>query len=129
MNYRNRKLIITVRILLGLMFLGSGLGGLLAGSSLKGVPENMIPIMKSLLESGIFHMIKITEVVGGLMLIFGLFPALATIFVAPICVGIIVFNAMVSPENLWGGFVVGIPTIYLGYAYWDKYRALFDRKG
>jgi len=129
MNYRNKKLVISVRILLGLMFLGSGLGGLLAGSSLKGVPENMIPIMKSLLDSGIFHMIKVTEVVSGLMLIFGLFPALATIFIAPVCVGIIVFNAMVSPENLWGGVVVGIPTIYLGYAYWDKYRPLFDRKG
>jgi uncharacterized membrane protein YphA (DoxX/SURF4 family) len=129
MNYRNKKLVITVRILLGLMFLGSGLGGLLAGSSLKGVPENMIPIMKSLLESGIFHMIKVTEVVSGLMLIFGLYPALATIFIAPVCVGIIVFNAMVSPENLWGGVVVGLPTIYLGYAYRDKYRPLFDRKG
>ncbi len=126
-NFRNRKLVLTVRILLGLMFLGSGIGGLLSGSSLQGVPEQMIPTMRVLLDSGIFHMIKLTEIVSGLMLVFGIFPALAAIFVAPICVGIIVFTASVSPENIWGGFVVGPLTMYLGYAYWEQYRPLFKR--
>lgn len=126
-NFRNRKLVIGARVVLGLMFLGSGLGGLLGGSSLQGVPENMIPTMRMLLDSGIFYMIKVTELVSGLMLIFGIFPALAAIFVAPICVGIIVFTAFVSPENMWGGFVVGAFTLYLGYAYWEQYKPLFAR--
>ena len=126
-NFRNRKLVLTVRILLGLMFLGSGIGGLLSASSLQGVPEQMIPMMHMLVDSGIFYMIKVTELVAGLMLVFGIFPALAAIFVAPICVGIIVFTAFVSPENMWGGFVVGPLTMYLGYAYWEQYRPLFKR--
>ena len=126
-NFRNKKLVITARVLLGLMFLGSGIGGLLTGSKLQGVPEAMIPTMRVLLDSGIFYMIKVTETVAGAMLVAGLFPALATIFVAPICVGIVVFTSQVSPENIWGGFVVGAFTMYLGYAYWETYRPLFTR--
>ena len=124
-NYRNRKLIITIRILLGLMFLGSGIGGLMAGASMQGVPEPMIAISQSLWSSGIFQMIKVTEIVSGLMLIFGFLPALAAIFVSPICVGIIVFDLHVGPEYLPAGIVVTLLTAYLGYAYWDKYKALF----
>jgi uncharacterized membrane protein YphA (DoxX/SURF4 family) len=127
MNFRNRKLVITVRIILGLMFLGSGISGLMAGYAMHGVPEPMVAVSQSLWSMGIFQMIKVTEVISGLMLIFGFLPALAAIFVSPICVGIIVFDLHVAPAYIASGIVVSLLTAYLGYAYWDKYRALFAR--
>jgi hypothetical protein len=42
MNFRNRYLIIAVRILLGLIMLASGINGLLMGNSAKGVPAQMV---------------------------------------------------------------------------------------
>ena len=127
MNMRNRYLLITIRTLLGLLFLFSGVTGLLAGPSAQGVPPPMVPATQSLWSMGIFQMIKCTEIVAGLMFISGFLPALATIFIAPLAVGIIVFNARVAPAYLPTGIVVCLLTAYLGYAYWDKYRALFTR--
>jgi hypothetical protein len=39
MNFRNRYLVIAIRILLGLIMLASGISGLLMGNSTQGVPE------------------------------------------------------------------------------------------
>jgi uncharacterized membrane protein YphA (DoxX/SURF4 family) len=127
MNFRNKKLVTTIRIILGLMFLGSGVSGLLAGQAMHGVPEPMIAVSQSLWSMGIFQMIKTTEIVSGLMLIFGFLPALALLFLSPVCVGIIVFNLNVSPQYIGAGIVVTLLTSYLGYAYWDKYKKLFER--
>lgn len=127
MNLRNRKLVITLRTLLGLMFLFSGVTGLMAGSSMQGIPEPMIVPFQTLWQTGILPMIKVTEIVAGLMLITGFLPALALLFVAPICVGIIVVNSMIAPAYLPMGIAVTLVTAYLGYAYWNTYKAIFNR--
>ena len=127
MNFRNRKLVITIRTILGLFFIFSGVSGLMAGQAMHGVPAPMVPAMQSLWSMGLFQMIKTTELVAGLMLITGFLPALALLFLAPICVGVLVFNSVVAPQYLASGIVASALTAYLGYAYWDKYKALFVR--
>jgi len=77
--------------------------------------------------SGIFQMVKVTEIVAGFMLIFGIFPALATLFLAPDVVGIIVVNSRLMPSFLWIGAIVFVLNAYLGYAYWHKYQSIFKR--
>ncbi len=128
MNYRNPKVVITVRVLLGLFLIFSGISGLMAGTDMTGVPAPMVPYTKAFYEAGIFHMIKITEIVTGLMFVTGFLPALAAVMFAPLCVGIIVFNSSVAPEFLPAGVIVTVMNIYLGYAYFDKYRPMFARK-
>ena len=105
----------------------SGVSGLLAGVDAKGIPEPMVPIIKSFWDTGIFQMIKVTEIVAGLMLLFNFLPALAAIFTAPIAIGVIVFNASLSPEFLPIGIVFAGLNTYFGYVYWDKYKALFRK--
>lgn len=130
MDYRNRKAVIIVRILLGLFLIMSGVSGLMIGDDLSKIPAPMVPYMRTLLDTGLFHLIKITELVAGVMLVVGFLPALATLFIAPLCVGILVFHLTVAPAiaDMWGGLLVTVLTIYLGYAYWNKYKALFERK-
>ena len=118
---------IAVRILLGLIMLASGISGLLMGNSTQGVPPKMVAFTQVFWASGIFQMVKVTEIVAGFMLLVGIFPALATLFLAPDAVGIVIVNARLLPSFLWVGAVVFVLTAYLGYAYWDKYKSIFSR--
>jgi len=127
MNFRNRYLVIAIRILLGLIMLASGISGLLMGNSTKGVPPQMVTFTQVFWASGIFQMVKVTEIVAGFMLLFGILPALATLFLSPDVVGIVVVNARLIPSFLWVGAIVFVLTAYLGYAYWDKYKSIFTR--
>jgi putative oxidoreductase len=127
MNFRHKYLVTAVRIILGLVMLFAGVSGLLAGKSPQGVPAQLVPTMGILWDSGILHMIKVTEAIAGLMLVLGFLPWLAVLFLAPDVVGIVIFNARLFPTALPIGIAVFALTAYLGYAYWDKYRGLFTR--
>jgi putative oxidoreductase len=105
----------------------SGISGLMMGTSTKGVPPQMVAFMQVFWASGIFQMVKVTEIVAGAMLLVGFLPALATLFLAPDVVGIVVVNARLMPSFLWIGAIVFVLTAYLGYAYWDKYKSIFSR--
>src|SRR3989442_13529435 len=74
MNFRSRHLVIAIRILLGLIMLASGISGLLMGNSTQGVPEQMVAFTQVFWASGIFQMVKVTEIAAGFMLVFGIFP-------------------------------------------------------
>ena len=50
MNFRNRYLVIAIRILLGLIMLTSGISGLRMGNSTQGVPVKMVAIAPVVLE-------------------------------------------------------------------------------
>jgi uncharacterized membrane protein YphA (DoxX/SURF4 family) len=127
MNYRNQKLVAVIRIVTGVLFFLSGISGLLGGKNMQGVPAPMVSALQVLLSTGIFQMIKTTEMIAGLMLVINFLPALAAIFLAPICIGVIVFNANIAPAFIMSGVVVSALNAFLGYAYWEKYKALFDR--
>ncbi|HET6144126.1 MAG TPA: hypothetical protein VFE02_11510 [Candidatus Acidoferrales bacterium] len=127
MNLRNRYLVVAIRLLLGLVMLASGISGLLMGTSAKGVPPQMVTFTQVFWASGIFQMVKVTEILAGFMLLVGILPALATLFLAPDVVGIVVVNARLMPSFLWIGAIVFVMTAYLGYAYWDKYKLIFNR--
>src|SRR5581483_4420598 len=96
MNFRNRYVVIAIRTLLGLIMLASGISGLLMGNSTQGVPPKMIAFAQVFWASGIFQTVKVTEIVAGFMLLVGIFPALATLFLAPDVVGIVIVNAPVD---------------------------------
>ena len=127
MSFKHKYAVITVCVLLGLFMVFSGVSGLISGPNPQGVPENMIETTKVLWSTGIFQMIKITEIIAGLMLFIGFLPALAAIFLAPISVGIIVFNAMLAPSFVFIGIIIVLLNGYLGYSYWDKYKQLFEK--
>jgi hypothetical protein len=129
MNFRHKYLVNTIRILLGIFLLFSGVTGFMAGfNNFEGIPAPMLDNTKMLWDTGIFQMIKTTEIVVGLMLIFNFLPWLALLAVAPLAVGIVVVNGRTAPAYLPAGLLVGLLAVFLGYAYWNKYKQLFDRK-
>lgn len=128
MNFRNTYLVNTIRILFGLFMVFSGVSGLLMGPNAEGIPEDMILPTQVLWDTGIFQMIKVTEIVAGMMLVVGFLPWLAAILIAPIAVGIVIVNANMTPQFLFIGVLVCLLNGYLGYVYWDKYKQLFERR-
>ncbi len=129
MNFRNRKLVITVRTLLGLFMIFSGVSGIMmiASGDTSMVPAHMVLINDVLVQTGIFHYIKVTEIVAGLLLLTGFLPALGALALVPIMGGVIIINALLTPEYLPFGIIVSLFVAYFGYAYWDKYRVLFQK--
>ncbi len=127
-SFRNKYLITAVRVILGLFFLLSGVGGFYGAThGWEGVPAEMIGYTQMLWVTGIFALVKGTEIVAGLLLIVGFRPWLAAIFLAPICIGATTVNALTAPQYIWSALFVTILTAYLGYAYWDKYKVLFQK--
>lgn len=127
MNFRNKYLLGTLRIVFGLFMVFSGVMGFISGSSTEKVPAEMIPSFVQLYDSGIWQMIKLTEIIAGLMLVFGFLPALAAILIAPVCVGLIVYGVFIVPALIPMAVVLALINVYFGYVYWDKYKALFVR--
>ena len=130
MNLRNRYLLLTLRSFFGLAMVASGASGMIMVLMDKlptDSPPEQMAALDMLWATGIFQMIKVTEVVGGLMLLFGVLPQLAVLFLAPVGVGIVVFNARIAPPGVIAGLIVCAFLAYLTYAYWDCYRPLFRR--
>jgi putative oxidoreductase len=127
LNFRNRKLVIAVRVLLGLFLIMSGVTGFMAAPEMQGIPAPMVETQRQLWNMGIFQMIKLTEIIAGIMLVAGFLPWLAAIFFAPVAVGIVVYNSRISPDAIPMGILMVVLTAFLGYVYWDKYKALFKR--
>lgn len=125
---RNKRLVMALRVIFGAFMLYSGIGGfmMLFGTAPE-LPEPMASFMTALIGSGIFYMIKVTEVVVGAMFLFNFRPALAAIFMAPVSVGILVVNAMMTPAMLPMAVVVALFNVYFGYVYWEKYEQLFRK--
>ena len=128
MNFRHKYAVTTARVLLGLIFLASGIDGWYAGTHNNvGVPPDMLVPTQHMWDLGLTQLVKTTEIVTGFMLVIGFLLWLATLVLASNCVGIVVITAKVAPQYLLPGVVVSVLTAYLGYAYWEKYRALFER--
>ena len=62
--------------------LASGISGLLMGNSTQGVPAKMVAFTQVFWASGIFQMVKVTEIVAGFMLVISQRPIDALILMA-----------------------------------------------
>lgn len=128
-----RYLPIVARTLMGIIFLGSGVFGMLMALGILPMQQPKEPMsdaaqafMTGLFKSGyLFHLIKATEIVAGALLLVGRFTPLALILLAPIVVNIFLVHALLMPSGLPIAFVVVILESYLAWAYRDSYRPLF----
>lgn len=135
MNLRNKWAVGTVRILLGLLFLGMGAWGLyfiVSGNipEVPGATEATRLAEAGLAAAGLTYVVKVIEVVAALMLLFNFRPALAALLLAPIVVGIMVYDLALwlhVPASLIPAVFALLGTAYLGYVHWDRYAAIFAK--
>ncbi len=122
----NTKLIMALRLLLGLILLVMGSNKFfhfLPMSPMEGPPADF---MGALFATGyMFPLIAITEIVAGVLLLIHKWTGLALIFASIMSVNIILFHLALNPEGIALGAVVAISTIVLIYANWKKFKTLF----
>lgn len=130
------KLPMIARILLGLIFTGAGIAGLIG--MIKGTPppegmsEQMLSFMNGMTATTYFMpFLKVTETVCGLLLLAGMFVPLSLVVLAPIILNIFFVHAFMDPANLPLPIVIGLLEIYLSFfaaPYSHTIKGLFKRK-
>ncbi|NCN10680.1 MAG: DoxX family protein [Leptospira sp.] len=121
------KLPLIARYLMGLIFLVFGLNGFLhfIDPGLKGAPLDFI---MSLVNSGyLMNLIKITEIIIGVLLLANLYVPLALVIIAPISLNIFLFHAFLEPQGLPVGIALVILNAYLGYVNRGAYTGMLKK--
>jgi hypothetical protein len=135
MNLRNKYAVHTVRTLLGLLMAVMGVMGLyfvVSGNvpEVPGATDATRLAEQAFAQSGVIQAAKVVEIVAGLLLLFNFRPALGTLLLAPVVVGIIVYDLLLwshMPSAIIPAWFAVFATAYLGYVYWDKYAPLFQK--
>lgn len=110
------------RVVLGLVFTAFGLAGLLhLLPSQPPIPGAGGVYMAGLTGTYLFTLVKLTEVVAGLMLLSNRFVPLALTLLAPVLVNIFAFHALYAPAGLGMPVVLVAAELFLAW----KYRAVF----
>jgi uncharacterized membrane protein YphA (DoxX/SURF4 family) len=130
------KLQLGARIILGLIYLIFGGMGLAIALGLMAMPDQPMPeaattYMIGIMAAGYFFpLLKITEVVSGLLLLTGFAAPVALVILAPVTLHIILFHLFLTPGagNIVLPLMMGIAHIVAMSGYWNLYRPLFGKK-
>lgn len=123
--------IIIVRSLLGLLFVFSAVVVLF---QVKMEQPKLSPeattFMTGLMVTGYFMtLLKVVELICGLMLIVNRWAPLATVMLFPIIVNIVFYHvALGEPKEMPMAFVIVIANLFLAYAYRKNYKTLVMAK-
>ncbi len=126
------KMPLIARILMGLVFLGAGLAGLLnAAPPPDDLPENLKAFTAGMMATGyLFPLVKGTEALCGALLLSGFFVPLALVVLAPIVLNIFLTHAFMAPSGLPLAIALVVIEIYLVFfsPYGAKIRPLFKAR-
>lgn len=123
------KMALGARLLLGLIYFVFGLNFFFQFIPLPPNPEAASNLLGAFFASGyMFPFIKLTEIIGGLALLSGLFMPLALVVLAPITLNILALHLFLAPAGLPMTFVIVVLHLFLGYVNRDKYAALLKMR-
>ncbi len=126
----NKKIQIGVRILLGLLFLLSGIAFFFVTP--PPASGDMETFFNGLMATRYFlPLLKGTEILCGLFLVLGIFVPLALVILAPIVLHIFMIHALLDPGGLPVAILIGLALSYLSFFspdYGPVIRKLFARK-
>ena len=119
------KIDIAAQALLGLVFFVFGLNGFLEFLPVPEMGDKAGVYMGGLAATGYFFpVLKIVEVIAGLLLLVRFFSPLALVLLAPIVVQILLFHIFLEPGGMPMAIVITLLEAYLGFG---VYRAAFAK--
>jgi uncharacterized membrane protein YphA (DoxX/SURF4 family) len=117
MSSISQKLPIAARILLGLVFTVFGLNFFISFLPQPAMDPAAGAFLGALVAGKILSVVKIVEVVTGLMLLGNRFVPLALALLAPVLIGIVIFHAVFAPSGIILPLVLSALAGYLAWAY------------
>jgi len=119
--------VIGARVLLGLVFVVFGLNGFLHFIEPPEMNEAAGALMGVLVGTGYFMaVVKLVEVVSGLMILTGKFLPLGLILLAPVSVHILLFHVFVDPAGLGMAVFIVVAQLFLAWAYRDSFSGVLQ---
>ena len=123
----NSKVTMVLRIILGLILIIFGANKFAGFMPMPELPEAAGNFMTALVVVGyMLPLIGVIELIVGLLLVFNKWVPFVLLLLAPISVNIILFHLALAPAGIGAGAVVALLNMALIYAYWDKYKPLFE---
>jgi uncharacterized membrane protein YphA (DoxX/SURF4 family) len=123
---------IIVRTLMGLLFLFGSITYFLMVMGLVPMPPIEGPVKtfnEGLAASGyFFNLLKITELVCGLMLVTGRFVPLALVVLSPIIINILAVHLFLDRAGLPVAIFLVLANLFLAYCYRDAFKPLLTSK-
>lgn len=117
------------RILLGLLFVFGGVTGLFELVAEPEVGEEAAAFMGAIMDTGyLWPVIKVTEIVCGVLLILGLFVPLALVGLAPIVLNILLFHIFLAPESVANGIAAVVLGLYVAHQHRESFSGVLQRK-
>ena len=117
------------RILLGLLFVFGGVTGLFQLVAEPEMGEEATAFMGAIMDTGyLWPVIKVTEIVCGLLLILGMFVPLALVVLAPVVLNILLFHVFLEPSGVPVGIVAVLLGLYVAHQHRESFSGVLQRK-
>lgn len=118
---------IAARVLLGLVFVVFGLNGFFHFIEPPEMNEAAGALFGALVGTGYFMVVvKLVEVVAGLMILAGRFLPLGLVLLAPVTVHILLFHIFLDPSGLIMAVVIIVAQLFLAWAYRDSFSGVLQ---
>jgi putative oxidoreductase len=120
--------VLIARILLGLVFLVFGLNNLHPFMPMQTPPGDAGTLATIMFVHGwvVFH--GVLYVIAAVLLLVGRYVPVALVILGPILVNILVFHFTLAPVGYQPGLICAVLEVFLIYAYWPAFRAIFTSK-
>jgi uncharacterized membrane protein YphA (DoxX/SURF4 family) len=122
-----RYLPITGRVLMGLLFVVTGVNGFLnfLPQPKTPLPEGAAAFAMALIKTGyLFRLVMATQLVAGVLLLANRFVPLALALIAPVVVNIVAFHLFLAPSGLPLALVVLVLELYLAWVHRAAFRPM-----
>ncbi len=120
------KLILVLRILLGVMLIVFGLNKFIEFlPAIEFANPDAGVLFGALAGSYIIKTVALVEIIAGLLLVINKSVPFALVLLAPISVNIVLFHATLDPASIGPGAFVFLINSFLIFKNWGKYKTLF----
>ncbi len=115
------------RVFLGFIFFAFGVAGLLHLLPEQPAPQGIAGVyMQALGGTYLFTLVKLTEVVGGALLLSNRLTALGAVLLAPVVINILAFHALVVSEGVALPVVLLAALLFVAWQQRASYRPLLS---
>ncbi|MEM8963498.1 MAG: DoxX family membrane protein [Acidobacteriota bacterium] len=118
--------VLGARLVLGVNFVVFGINPWLQFLPLPELNEPATAFFSFMATSYLLTFVKITEVVGGLLLLTGRFVPLALTILAPIALNILFFHIFLDTTGLFVAIFIVVLELFLAWAYRDSFAGVLS---
>ncbi|QDK38975.1 acyltransferase [Bdellovibrio sp. NC01] len=123
-----KKAALAARIIFGLLWVIFGLNFFFHFLPQPPPPEAGLKFLSGLMAAPYFFpLLKVTEIVVGLMLLANIAVPLALVVISPVVIQILLYHTILDPSGAALAIVMTALNLFLGIAYLNSFKPLFKK--